>query len=162
MIVVSDTTPLNYLILIGQIDLLHRLYGQVLVPTTVALELKHLRAPSAVRAWMESPPPWLETRDVDVAEESESLLDAGELAAITLAEALHADLLLIDDRNGYQEAIRRNLRAVGTLGVLADAASQHLIDLPQVLDQFQLARTPSILPLLSPHIPKFHLSAMAT
>ena len=92
MIVVSDTTPLNYLIQIGQIDLLHRLYGQVIIPTTVATELQHLRAPAPVRAWIGSPPAWLEIRDVDIAEESGTLLDAGEIAALVLAELLHADL----------------------------------------------------------------------
>jgi predicted nucleic acid-binding protein len=137
MIVVSDTTPLNYLILIGHIDLLHRLYGQVIIPTTVANELRHPGAPGSVREWIGKPPVWLEIRDVDVAEVSGTLLDAGELAALALAEVLHADVLLMDDRNGYEEAIRRNLRAVGTLGVLAEAAAQQLIDLPQVLDQLQ-------------------------
>ena len=137
MIVVSDTTPLNYLILIEQIDLLPRLYGQVIVPTTVADELHHLLAPAAVRAWIGSPPAWLEIRDVDIAEESGTLLDAGELAALALAELLHANILLMDDRKGYEEAIRRNLRAVGTLGVLAEAAAEQLIDLPQVLEQLQ-------------------------
>ena len=58
-------------------------------------------------------------------------MDAGELAALALAELLHANILLMDDRKGYDEAIRRNLRAVGTLGVLAEAAAQQLIDLPQ-------------------------------
>jgi predicted nucleic acid-binding protein len=137
MIVVSDTTPLNYLILIGHIDLLHRLYGQVIIPTTVANELEHLGAPASVRAWIGKPPDWLEIRDVDVIQESGTLLDAGELAALALAELLHADLLLMDDRNGYEEALRRNLRAVGTLGVLAEAAAQQIIDLPQVLDQLR-------------------------
>lgn len=101
MIVVSDTTPLNYLILIGQIDLLPHLYGQVIVPTAVAHELQHLRAPATVRAWMGSPPAWLEIRDVDVAEEPGTLLDAGELAALALAELLQANILLMDDRKGY-------------------------------------------------------------
>ena len=137
MIVVSDTTPLNYLILIGQIDLLLRLYGQVIVPTTVAHELHHLSAPEPVRAWIGRPPVWLEIRDVDIAEESGTLLDAGELAALALAELLHANLVLMDDRNAYEEAVRRNLRAVGTLGVLAEAAAQQLIDLPKVLEQLQ-------------------------
>ena len=110
MIVVSDTTPLNYLILIGQIDLLHRLYGQVIIPTTVATELQHLRAPAPVREWIGSPPAWLEIRDVDIAEESGTLLDAGEVAALVLAELFNANILLMDDRKGYEEAIRRNLR----------------------------------------------------
>jgi predicted nucleic acid-binding protein len=152
MIVVSDTTPLNYLILIEQIDLLPRLYGQVFVPTTVAHELQHLRAPAAVREWIAHPPAWLEIRGVDIAEESGALLDAGELAALTLAEELHADLVLMDDRSGYEEAIRRNLRTVGTLGVLADAASQQLIDLPQILLQLQQTNffiSPQVLQSLS-------------
>jgi predicted nucleic acid-binding protein len=137
MIVVSDTTPLNYLILIEQIDLLPRLYGQVIVPTIVVHELRHLHTPASVRTWMGSPPAWLEIRDIDVAEESGTLLDAGELAALALAELLHANILLMDDRKGYEEAIRRNLHAVGTLGVLAEAASQKLIDLPQVIERLQ-------------------------
>ena len=137
MIVVSDTTPLNYLILIGQTDLLPRLYGRVIVPTTVVRELQHLLAPAPVRAWIGSAPAWLEIRDVVIAEESGTLLDAGELAALALAELLHANILLMDDRKGYEEAIRRNLRAVGTLGVLAEAAERQLIDLPKVLEQLQ-------------------------
>jgi len=32
MIFVSDTTPLNYLVLIDQPHLLHELYGRVLIP----------------------------------------------------------------------------------------------------------------------------------
>lgn len=49
-IVVADTGPLHYLILIGQIDLLPRLFGAVAVPITVAGELRHPGAPVAVRA----------------------------------------------------------------------------------------------------------------
>ena len=35
MIVIADTTPLNYLILIGEPNLLPHLYGRVLIPTAV-------------------------------------------------------------------------------------------------------------------------------
>jgi len=137
VIVVSDTTPLNYLVLIGQIELLPRLYRRVVVPQAVVDELQHILAPQAVRTWMENPPTWLEVRNVDVTRASRTLLDPGELAALMLAEELHADLVLMDERNGRDEAMRRNLRVVGTLAVLADAASQELIDLPQVLEQLQ-------------------------
>lgn len=137
MIVVSDTTPLNYLILIGQIDLLPRLYRQVVVPHAVVDELHHVRRPQSVRTWIENPPRWLEVRDVDVSQAPQTRLDPGELAALALAEELHADLVLIDERNGRDEALRRNLRVIGTLGVLADAASQELIHLPEVLQQLQ-------------------------
>jgi predicted nucleic acid-binding protein len=38
-VVVADTSPLNYLVLIGQIEILRRLYGTVLVPPEVLAEL---------------------------------------------------------------------------------------------------------------------------
>ena len=39
MIVVADSGPLHYLILLEHIELLRRFYGQVLVPEPVASEL---------------------------------------------------------------------------------------------------------------------------
>ena len=54
--------------------------------------------------------------------------DEGETAAIALAESLHADLVLIDEREGFRVAIRRGLQATGTLGVLDLAAERGLID----------------------------------
>ena len=49
MIVIADTGPIDYLILIGKIDVLPVLYHRVLVPTSVCEELKRPRAPEAVR-----------------------------------------------------------------------------------------------------------------
>jgi predicted nucleic acid-binding protein len=40
MVVVADTSPINYLVLIGQIDLLTRLYKRILIPPAVLAELK--------------------------------------------------------------------------------------------------------------------------
>jgi predicted nucleic acid-binding protein len=59
MIVVADTSPLNYLILIGQIDVLEVLYSNILIPHGVHNEMLSLKAPAGVRAWAESPPGWL-------------------------------------------------------------------------------------------------------
>jgi predicted nucleic acid-binding protein len=50
MIVVADSGPLHYLILLEQVDLLRRFYGQVLVPENVANELSATAAPDIVRA----------------------------------------------------------------------------------------------------------------
>lgn len=49
MIVVSDTSPPCYLILIGQIDLLPQLYGQVVIPEAVRDELAVERTSDAVQ-----------------------------------------------------------------------------------------------------------------
>lgn len=48
MIVVADSGPLHYLILLEHIELLRRFYGQVLVPEPVANELSTAGAPAAV------------------------------------------------------------------------------------------------------------------
>jgi hypothetical protein len=68
MIVVADTSPRHYLVLIDEIDLLSVLFGQVLLPQAVHREMQHLRAPLKVRAWAAHPPngwrsrPWLPLR----------------------------------------------------------------------------------------------------
>jgi predicted nucleic acid-binding protein len=138
MIVVSDTFPLCYLILIKQIDLLPRLYGQVVIPAVVRDELVDERSPTEVRQWIAQPPAWLTIQEIaiqpDVALEN---LDSGEQAAILLFEQLEADLLAIDEMVGRQVARSRGLPIVGTLGILEAAGRLGWIDLPFVLEQLQ-------------------------
>ena len=59
-LVIADTGAVNYLILIGRIDLLPRLFQRVILPTAVREELHDIGAPVAVRAWIGSPPARLE------------------------------------------------------------------------------------------------------
>ena len=65
MIVVADASPLNYLIRLGHPDVLHKIYGRVLVPHAVLIEMQHPEARSEVRAWASAPPPWPEERQVE-------------------------------------------------------------------------------------------------
>jgi predicted nucleic acid-binding protein len=135
MIVVADTGPLHYLILLDHADLLHRFYDEVVVPDAVANELSSPSAPTAVRDWISRAPPWLSVVPVEAARVHEVTdeLDLGERAAIALAEAIRADLLLIDEAAGRTEAKRRNLRVTGTLGVLRAAAERGLVDVPDLI-----------------------------
>ena len=64
MIVVSDTSPINYLILIGKVQLLSVLYDRVIVPAAVLEELKRSGAPPAVSQWAASLPDWAEEQYV--------------------------------------------------------------------------------------------------
>jgi predicted nucleic acid-binding protein len=93
MIVVADASPLHYLILIDHADLLHRFYGEVVVPDAVATELTRSSAPNAVRDWMLQPPDWLRVVPVENerVQQVTDELDLGERAAIALASAVHAD-----------------------------------------------------------------------
>ena len=60
MIVVSDTSPLNYLVLIGHVDVLPALFERVVTPPAVIAEMLHPGAPTPVREWASTPPQWLE------------------------------------------------------------------------------------------------------
>lgn len=56
MIVVADTSPINYLCIIEQIDLLSELFGTVVIPQAVLDELHAAGSPDAVKAWIDAGP----------------------------------------------------------------------------------------------------------
>ncbi len=131
-VVLSDTSPLHYLVLIGEAGVLASLYGRVLIPLSVATELNQPRTPVVVREWISHPPEWIDIVSVGAKPGAPVLadLDAGERDAILLALEVNADLILIDERDGVREAIRLGLVVTGTLGVLDRAAKRKLLDLP--------------------------------
>ncbi|MGD1858935.1 MAG: DUF3368 domain-containing protein [Leptolyngbyaceae cyanobacterium] len=137
MIVVADTSPLNYLLLIGQIDLLPQLFREVLIPEAVRDECLDPDAPKPLREWILNPPAWLVIQSISGIDLTLSALDSGEQAAILLAQTLPADLFIIDERLGRNAARDRGIPIVGTIGILDDSASQGLIDLPNAIAQLQ-------------------------
>ena len=120
MIVVADSSPLHYLILLDQADLLRQLYGDVLIPSAVVAELSASGAPPKVRDWLGQNPSWLKIPHVapDQVQTISPALDLGEREAIALAQVVRANLLLMDDLAGREAARRLNLLVTGTLGVL--------------------------------------------
>lgn len=147
-VVVADTSPLNYLVLIGEVELLARLYSQILIPDLVAAELRDPEAPLVVREWAAQPPSWVEIRRAPDSSERFERLDDGERAAILLAEVQPVPvLLLIDDADGRAEAERRGIRATGTLGVLRAGALREIVDLTTALTRLTATsfRCPAVL-----------------
>ena len=132
MIVVSDTSPLNYLVLVQHQDVLPALFGRVLAPPAVIAELQHPGAPAVVRSWASTPPPWLEVRAPAMVD-PDLELGPGEAEAISLARELKADVVLIDERKAFTVARQCGLFVTGTLGVLAIAAEKGLIALPEAI-----------------------------
>lgn len=138
MIVIADTSPINYLIWIGEIEILPKLYGKILVPLSVCDELRRELAPETVRSWIARPPAWLEMRVPGQKPDADLLradLDEGERDAILLAQELGADELIIDDMDGRREAQRRHLPVTGTVGVLRAAAKVGLLNLRNAFDK---------------------------
>src|SRR6185437_15542920 len=98
MIVVADTSPINYLVLIGEIQLLPALFGQVLVPKAAFQELQHPKTPVQVRRWIAHSPAWLDVRTVSpIPNPGLMNLDIGEREAIQLALELGITTVLMDE-----------------------------------------------------------------
>jgi predicted nucleic acid-binding protein len=97
MIVIADSSPLRYLVLIEEVHLLAVLYGSIMIPPGVVSELTQPDTPEAVRQWMEQPPEWIVIRSPHLPlPVFPSNLGLGECEAIALAEELDADALLAD------------------------------------------------------------------
>lgn len=136
--VVCDTGPLNYLILIEVADLLPRLFSPVSIPAAVKNELLHPKAPSAVRDWIAHSPSWLSVVPSSSYFVSQiPKLDAGEREVIALGLDRPGSLVLMDDRSGTSEAVKRGLNVVGTLALLDRAASRGWIKLPEAFRRLQ-------------------------
>ena len=138
MIVVADTSPLNYLLLIDEIDLLPTLFGQVLLPNAVFQELQHPKSPPKVRQWISNHPAWLEVR-IAASRPNPALmeLDDGEREAIQLAVELGISTVLIDESNGRRLAERLHLEVRGTLGILERGANLGRTNLRRALGKLE-------------------------
>lgn len=134
MIVVSNTSPLHYLVLVNAVHVVPKLFGSITIPEPVLFEMSAPQAPVAVRNWINEPPEWLHmepapTGDPDLLPS----LHTGERATILLADQLGADLVLLDERAGRAAAAARGLRIAGVLGVLNMAGQRNLVDIPDVV-----------------------------
>src|SRR5690606_34603175 len=139
MIVVADTSPLRYLILINEVELLPQIFGEVVISDAVLSELLHENSPEAIRSFVSNRPEWIKLEHLDRPIEIglSAYLDLGESESIQLAEQLNADLLLIDERKGRLVAKQRGLNIIGTLGVLLQARQRNLVDLEAALEKLE-------------------------
>jgi hypothetical protein len=114
MIVVSDTTAITTLLKAGEGNLLQKLFGSVLVPPAVSDEL---------RAFHSTLPDYIEVRSLSGTTRlaGTERLGRGETEAMQLALEIHADWLLIDDRQARSTAVRLGIRCVALAGMLIKA-----------------------------------------
>lgn len=143
-VVVADTSPINYLVLIGKVGVLQSLYNQVLIPRKVFEELTAPGAPSTVADWTNKAPDWITvvshrgSPHEDLRRHLDTL-DAGEVAAIAIALSISRQdsLLLMDDFAGRSAARELGMATIGTLGILVQAARKGLLDLRESLTQLR-------------------------
>lgn len=129
MLVVSDTSPISNLHVIGRLHLLHDLFGTIVVPAAVIAELSKLTDFGYDISAIENAP-WISVQsasDTLAVSRLAKQLDPGESEAIILAQELDAAFLMIDERRGWKIANTMGLKTVGVLGVLLKAKSEGLI-----------------------------------
>jgi predicted nucleic acid-binding protein len=138
VIVVSDTSPLINLAIIGKLEILPELFGQVIIPEKVFDEvvIQGADMPGAeeVRkvAWIVV----MVCSNRSLVQSLQQQIDPGEAEAIALSLEIRADLLLIDERLGRALAKDFHLPIMGLLGVLKIAKNKGLIaKIKPVLDE---------------------------
>ena len=136
MIVVSDTTPLISLLKINQLDLLEKLFGEVLIPEAVFNELTvderfQLEAKVIRQKEFIAVKPVNNLESVSILKRATGL-DQGESEAIVLTDELKADLLLMDEAKGRNVSAQMGLRIMGTIGILIAAYEEHELTADEV------------------------------
>lgn len=129
MIVVSDTSPIINLAMIGHLDILNQVFGQIIIPESVFYEIT-IQGSNMPGAQEVRDADWIEVRkctDENFLKVLLSQVDIGEAQAIALAFEIKADVILIDERAGRQLAKDLNIPVLGLLGVFRVAKSNGLI-----------------------------------
>lgn len=160
MTVVSNTSPVSNLAMIGRLWLLRSQFDHVLIPKTVDQELAQLAdagASEAIRAAKADG--WLEVVEgvrsplVRVFEEH---LDPGEASALACALERGADLVLMDESDGREIASAAGLRVRGVLGILRQAKQTG--EVSSLRDELQKLRVDAHF-FISPHLMRRFLEA---
>jgi predicted nucleic acid-binding protein len=142
--IVSDSSPLNYLALLSDFDLLRQLYQSIVIPPAVYEEVvvRGERYPvnQAVRTALGD---WILVADAPDPDQVAALrveygLDAGESQAIVVAESLNLAPLIMDERRGVRCARSRGLSVTRTPMIYANAKILGLIEnVAQKLDDLR-------------------------
>jgi len=137
--VICNTSPLQYLHQIGQLELLPALVSRVVVPTVVAEELAEGR-----RRGLDLPVPemlpWVEL-SVPANEQVVRLvadLGPGETGVLLLALEQTDPVVILDDALARRHAEMLGISLTGTLGILLDAKRRGLVPaLTPLIDDLQ-------------------------
>jgi predicted nucleic acid-binding protein len=134
--IVSNTTPIIWLLKLNRLELLQKLYQQVFIPNAVFREIEAGKSKDFYQDFSR-----IERIKIVEIENKNAVkyfldLDEGEAEAIVLDTELEADSIILDEMLGRFHAKHANLKGTGTLGILIKAKSEQLIDsLKPLLDE---------------------------
>lgn len=127
--VIVDTSPLQYLHQTRLLDLMPRLYSQILVPGAVAEELATGAAEGYDVPRVDTLP-WVEVRRLEGRQLvlPAANLGAGEREVLTLAVEMPGSSVVLDDRWARHHARLLGVPVTGTLGILLKAKQRGLLE----------------------------------
>jgi predicted nucleic acid-binding protein len=129
--VVSDTSVLIAFESLGKLQILKKIFRQIIIPEGVYKELKVEKGEFAIESWIIVK----QIANTDLFRRLYLDLGEGESETITLSIEEHADFTLLDDKEARKEAIDLNLKVIGTAGILLSAKRKGLI--PSVMDEIR-------------------------
>jgi uncharacterized protein len=154
MLIVSDTSAISNLIQVELLDILHQLFGQIIISNAVYEELSEIDSQKLYidnLSWIH-----IETvKNQDFVHELENDLDKGESESIALAIELNADFLIIDELKGRKIAENLGIKIVGLLGSLLKAKEKgYLQTIAPILEKLSTQAGFHINPQLKAHVLK--------
>ncbi|HMV46087.1 MAG TPA: DUF3368 domain-containing protein [Leptospiraceae bacterium] len=130
MIVVSDTSPISNLIVIGNLNILITLFQDIYIPPKVFAEILRLeefninvseiKNSNSIKIKSAS--------NAQLIQDLKETLNEGESEAIALAKELEADYILIDERKGRKIAEQMGIKSIGLLGILLKAKEKRVFE----------------------------------
>ena len=117
-IIISDTSCFIILSNIGELNLLYKLYGEIITTSTIAEEFG------------EQLPDWVKIQNVSDKLRLQILelqIDKGESSAIALALETPKSILILDDYKARKVAENLGLSFTGTIGIIIKAKLQNII-----------------------------------
>jgi len=117
-IIISDTSCFIVLTNIDELDLLHKVYGQIITTIDIATEFG------------ETLPEWVEIQNVNDKYRQQLLemqIDKGESSAIALALETPDCTVILDDNKARKVAERLGINVTGTIGVIIKAKLRGII-----------------------------------
>ncbi len=118
-IVIADASCLITLDNINELDLLQKLYQQIIVTPEVAEEVG------------ESLPGWVDqisSTNTSLIDQLSKSLELGEATSIALALEISGCLLIVDEKKGRSEAKKRGIKVTGTFGVVMQGIEEGLLN----------------------------------
>lgn len=142
MLIVSNTSPILNLALIGKLELLEQQFGEIIIPQAVLDKFRlseDLPGTGHISAALSEG--WLSVQSLSDRHKANLLereLDKGESEAIALALELNAEVLLIDERDARRVCKSLSLTVTGVIGILTKAyKTGALTDLQQPINDLK-------------------------